>query len=118
MYTAKAESLAKRFHGTVVSAKKCVPFLNPETTFLFGISFSDPKANYQLLSPYDLMNLAPATRAKCQETKTSPFDNLLLIVFKTKEGEISFKLINGMASILLEEMLHFCEQKCTPNTPT
>lgn len=115
MYTVMARSIANRYNGTIASRKKCEPFLQAEYTFLFGISFKDPKANFSLLSDNDLKNLSPDTRKKCLKDKDSPFDNLLLIVYKDEIGELSFKLLNGMASLLLEEMLLYCKQN--KNTP-
>ena len=110
MYTETANSLAQRFGGTVAAKQECEPFLQPGHEFLFGISLKDPKANFKLLDEYNLMNLAPDTRRKCLETQTSPFDNLLLIVYKNEQGETNFKLLNGMASVLVGEMIRFCER--------
>ena len=55
------------------------------------------------------MNLSDTTRCQCVKTKTSPFNNMLLILYKTKYGNMEFKLLHGMASRLVAEMAVVCE---------
>ncbi len=116
IYKNAAESFSFRFGGTDASKERCEAYLKPDHTFLFGVSFKDAKSNYKLLDRYDLMNLGLETREACKQTKSSPFDDLLLIVYKNNEGKVNFKLLNGMASILVEEMVKFCEEENLKNT--
>lgn len=109
MYTQKANDLAKRFNGIVITPEECECYLHDHSP-LFGLLFKDPKSNFSLLDQYDLMNLSPETRKRCLENKTSPFDNLILIVYKNENNETNFKLLNGMASVLLDEMILFCKK--------
>lgn len=110
MYTQKAMALAKRFNGVLMKPEECDCYLHNQTP-LFGLSFKDPKTNFILLDKYDLMNLSPETRKYCLENKVSPFDNLILIIYKDEHSNMNFKLLNGMASVLLAEVILFCNEE-------
>lgn len=104
-----ANKLAERYGGIVALPHECTMYLREDQQLLFGIRLNDAKSNYELLTKYDLMNLSDTTRYQCVKTKTSPFNNMLLIVYKTKYGNTEFKLLHGMASRLVAEMVVICE---------
>lgn len=83
-------------------------YLREDQQLIFGIRLIDAKSNYKLLTKYDLMNLSAATRYLSVKTETSPFNNMLLIIYKTKCGDVKFKLLHGMASQLVAEMAVIC----------
>ena len=111
MYHKTAENLALRFGGEVEKQDRCEVYLKPEHTFLFGLSFKNAKSNFKLLNKYDMANLGVKSREACKRTKCSPFEDLLLIVYKDAEGVVVFKLLNGMAGVLVEEMARFCKNE-------
>lgn len=104
-----ANRLAARYGGTVARPSECTMYLREDQQLLFGIRLNDAKANYKLLTKYDLVSLSAVTRYQSVKTETSPFNNLLLIVYKTKCGGAEFKLLHGMASRLVAEMAVICE---------
>lgn len=93
-----------------VELEQCEPYLRDGQTVLFGMRLPDKKSNYHLLTQGDLRSLSKADRDHCIRTSKSPFDNLLLIVYRNCDDTISFKLINGMASKLVKDMALLCEQ--------
>ena len=101
--------LKARYHAREVDLEQCEPYLRNGQTVLFGLRLPDKKSNYHLLTTGDLRSLSKADRDHCIRTSQSPFDNLLLIVYRNCDDTISFKLINGMASKLVEEMVLLCE---------
>lgn len=104
-----ANKLAERYGGIVALPHECTMYLREDEQLIFGIRLIDAKSNYKLLTKYDLMSLSAATRYQSVETGTSPFNNMLLIIYKTKCGDVEFKLLNGMASQLVAEMAVICE---------
>lgn len=104
-----ANKLTERYGGTIALQQECSMYLEKNQQLLFGIHLNDAKSNYELLTKHDLMNLSDTTRYQCVKTKTSPFNNMLLIVYKTKYGNTEFKLLHGMASRLVAEMVVICE---------
>ena len=105
-----AQKLALRYGGTVAQPEEYDRYLYEGQEILFVIKFDDPKANYLLLSEYDLQSLSEATRRASISTQTSPFNKLKLIVYRDDRGEVNFKLLHGMASRLVEEMYAFCNK--------
>lgn len=103
-----ANRLAERYGGTVALPHECVGYLKEGQQLIFGIRLTNAGSNYKLLSEYDLMSLSAATRHRSVKTETSPFDNMLLIFYKTSCGEVEFKLLHGMASRLVAEMAELC----------
>lgn len=99
-----AQELALRYGGTVAQRKDCEPYLKEDQTFILGIDLNDPKTNFYLLSEYDLQSLSESTRTICVQTRTSPFRNMKLIVYKAADNQVHFKLLHGMASRLFAEM--------------
>lgn len=101
--------LKARYHARDIDLEQCKPYLRDGQTVLFGLRLPDEKSNYHLLTTGDLRSLSKATREHCISIGRSPFDNLILIVYRGCDDTISFKLINGMASKLVEEMVLLCE---------
>ena len=104
-----ASKLAERYGGIVALPHECTMYLREDQQLLFGIWLNDAKANYKLLTTYDLMSLSSVTRYQSVKTETSPFNNMLLIIYKTKRSDVEFKLLHGMASRLVAEMAVICE---------
>ena len=103
-----AQILASRYGGSVEKIPECDRYLYEGQEILFAIKLDNPKANYLLLTEYDLHSLSEATRNACISTQTSPFNKLKLIVYKDDKGRVNFKLLHGMASRLVSEMDEFC----------
>lgn len=103
-----AQQLALRYGGTLAKRQLCEIFLRREEQLLFGIRLSDPAANYRLLTEHDFQRLSDTTAAACRKMQSSPFDDLLLIVYRSEEGKPQFKLLYGMAGRLVEEMAALC----------
>ena len=104
-----AQELAMRYGGTVAQRKDCELYLKEDQTFILGIDLNDPKSNFYLLSEYDLQSLSESTRTICVQTRTSPFRNMKLIVYKTTDKQVHFKILHGMASRLITEMAEMIE---------
>ena len=83
-------------------------YKDPDGKILFIIELDNPKANFHLLSEYDLMHLSKRTREECILTQESPFKFMRLIVYRDTNGSVNFKLLYGMASRLVKEMDLFC----------
>lgn len=92
----------REYNASVALNSLSETFLEDKTSLLVGLQFFDAAANYLLLSETDLMAFKPEEAKEITEAKKSPFDNLLLIFYVTREGSVSFKLINGMGSRLFE----------------
>ena len=105
-----AQKLALRYGGTVAQPQDLEKYMCPDYQILFVIDLDDPKANYRLLSSHDLQSLSKSTRETCALTQESPFRNLRLVVYIDEKGSVNFKLLNGMASLLIEEMDLRCRQ--------
>ena len=105
------DKLALRYGGTVAQPEECVMYLNEDQHFLFGLKLDDPAANFHLMTEHDLHNLSETTRTVCLQTCTAPFRGMKLIVYKDETQTTNFKLINGMASRLVAEMIVLCNDK-------
>ena len=101
--------LKTRYSAKDLDYDKCKCYLNERQTLLFGLHLTDKQRNYSLMTPGDLRSLSRSTREQCIRNHSSPFDDLMLIVYREFDGTVAFKLLNGMASRVVQEMVKLCE---------
>ena len=109
--------LMETYHASMADDTQCSPFLEPGKALLFGLCLNDPVANYALLTEGDIASLGDAASTVCLKKRRSPFADMLLIFYVKDDGEVSFKLINGMGSRLFEELKDVCNKLRLSATP-
>lgn len=109
--------LMDAYHASRADDTQCSAFLEPDKELLFGLSLNDPGANFRLLTPEDLASLGESAGAACLKSLRSPFTDMLLIFYRTENGKVSYKLINGIGSRLFEDLEDVCGQLQLPANP-
>ena len=89
--------------------EECLPFLEGGKDLVLGLRFSDPEANFTLMTEFDLDAFPPPMADRIRATRRSPFSELLLLFYE-ENGVPGWKLVGGMASGLFPIADALCGQ--------
>lgn len=94
--------LEKEYNATVATPEECNCFLEEGKKYILGMHFNDSEKNYSLLSKNDFKAMDEICLAHTLKSKRSPYKDILLIFYKKTNEEVSYKIVNGMASVLFQ----------------
>lgn len=97
------EYLKREYAAIEMTKEECVCWLDDDETLIAGVRLPNKSKNYFLLSESDFCAFSDEECMRIQETKCSPFENMLVIFFSDAEGEF-VRIVNGMASKLFDLM--------------